>query len=65
MVHEKQKDHKCNVCGKAFYHKSNLSFHVTTVHLKQRNYKCEDCGKLFSQSGNLRKHVEKNHILIT
>ena len=55
-VHDKQKNYKCEICGKKFGLKTNLNTHVKTVHEKQRNYKCKLCGKGFGF-----KHVLNTH----
>ena len=44
-IHEGQKIHKCDTCGKYF-------IQVET------HYKCDFCGKSFTTSGNLKKHIK-------
>ena len=40
-VHEGLKNHKCNLCDKAFSQPSDLKFHI---HEGQKNHKCDLCG---------------------
>ena len=48
--------HKCDVCDKAFNHKSTLTVHKR-VHTGERPYVCSLCKKSFSKSGNLSAHM--------
>lgn len=53
--YEKRK-HKCQVCGKRFFGKSNLVDHLR-FHANVKPFKCDHCEKSFTQSGSLRCHV--------
>lgn len=53
--YEKRK-HKCQVCGKRFFGKSNLVDHLR-FHANVKPFKCDHCDKSFTQSGSLRCHV--------
>jgi len=57
----KQKNYKCEICGKKFGQKTNLNTHVKTVHEKQRNYKCKICGKEFGFKHNVNRHIITVH----
>ena len=57
IVHNGQKYHKCNSCGKAFSSAGDLKRHINSVHNGQKDHKCDSCLKTFSQSGNLKKHI--------
>ncbi|KAF3837594.1 hypothetical protein F7725_005058 [Dissostichus mawsoni] len=46
---------KCDVCGKAFAHASNLSIH-RWVHREEKPYKCDVCPKAFGLKGSLQAH---------
>ena len=65
-VHNGQKDHKFDSCGKAFSKGENLKTHINSVHNGQKDHKCDSCGKAFSEAGTLKiitvTHVE-NHFL--
>ena len=60
-VHEGQKDHKCESCGKSFYLKSDLSQHKRSVHEGRRDYNCESCLKSFSKASDLKRHIYTVH----
>ena len=60
-VHNGQKDHKCDSCGKAFSSTGDLKKHTIAVHKGQKDHKCDFCGKLFSLSGYLKKHINVQH----
>ena len=52
-IHERQRNYKCDYCGKYLNESGSLKNHIKTVHDGQRSYKCGSCGKLFSESGSL------------
>ena len=60
-VHNGQKDHKCNSCGKEFSRADHLKTHINAVHNGVKDYKCHSCGKSFSQAGSLRIHINAVH----
>ncbi|XP_048345160.1 zinc finger and SCAN domain-containing protein 31-like isoform X2 [Sphaerodactylus townsendi] len=53
--HPGRKVHKCLVCGKCFFSRSNLIVHQRT-HTGVKPYKCLECGKSFNRSTNLTTH---------
>ena len=61
LVHNGQKDYKCDSCGKAFSRANSLKIHIISVHNGQKDYKCESCGKSFPQGGNLKNHINAVH----
>ena len=60
-VHEGIKNHKCDLCQKAFSHRGKLKNHINTVHEGLKNHKCYICEKAFSQAVNLRNHINNIH----
>jgi len=54
----------CNICGRNFSYKKNLSAHLNRIKKCQPpdevvTYECETCGKIYSTKDSLRKHVNK------
>ena len=58
-VHGKQRDNKCEICGKSFG--DHLNRHIKAVHEEVRYYKCEICGKSFAQKPHLKRHLKAVH----
>lgn len=46
----------CEVCGKSFSVKENLSVH-RRIHTKEKPYRCPHCGRGFEHSGKLHRHM--------
>ena len=46
-VHNGQKDHICDSCGKAFSQAWILKKHIDTVHNGKKDHKCDICAKAF------------------
>ena len=55
-VHNGQKDHKCDSCGKAFPKGPTLILFIMV-----KNYKCDPCRKSYSQAGHLKTHTNSVH----
>ena len=60
-VHEKRKDHFCDMCGMKFSQKTGLDNHTKTVHLKIKDFKCKFCDYASGLKGSLDKHVSLVH----
>ena len=60
-VHEGEKEHKCESCGKLFSRAEHLKRHINAVHEGNQDHKCEFCLKSFSQAGYLKKHIHTIH----
>ena len=60
-MHEKQKDYKCDICGKEFGLKATLRDHIASMHKKKRKYKCDYCSKKFPRKECKEKHEKRIH----
>ena len=57
QIHQAEKKHICDECGKAFGKKHDLKVHIDRVHLLKR-YVCPRCGKTISK---IREHLKTVH----
>ena len=55
----RQKSIFCNLCGKGFYHKHALKFHINQVHLKNTRIKCPCCEQVFYNKYSMKEHLVK------
>ena len=64
----REKEHKCEHCGKVFPWGRCLRRHQQ-IHTGEKPFKCQDCGKSFTMSGYLlshqRTHTEEKPYLCT
>uniref|UniRef100_A0A8C8BEN0 C2H2-type domain-containing protein n=1 Tax=Otus sunia TaxID=257818 RepID=A0A8C8BEN0_9STRI len=51
----REKEYKCEHCGKVFGWNSSL-YHHRRTHTGEKPFKCLDCGKSFKESGHLLRH---------
>ena len=47
-LHHKERKHLCNLCGKSFFEKWNLTDHIVAVHQKKKPYVCDKCKFIIS-----------------
>uniref|UniRef100_A0A3Q3ENL7 C2H2-type domain-containing protein n=1 Tax=Labrus bergylta TaxID=56723 RepID=A0A3Q3ENL7_9LABR len=55
--HQSQTSFKCDTCGEAFEHKSELLTHQSVVHSGQERHTCNNCGKVLSFKSELMIHT--------
>ena len=60
-VHEGQRDHKCENCGKEYTNKKHLLSHIKRVHDNIRDEQCKTCGKCFFSKECLNRHIKFIH----
>ena len=63
-VHERNRGHVCNYCGKKLRKLASLQFHIATVHeadKSKQDYVCDICGYTTYHSFWLKKHVFAKH----
>jgi uncharacterized Zn-finger protein len=63
-VHDKIKDHECDLCEFKCSNKSDLTTHIKVVHDKIKDHECVDCGYTFSNKGTLKQHIKQIHTKI-
>ena len=59
-VHENQRPHVCDECGKAFKRLTVLNKHQS-VHTGEKPYLCKICNKTFTRSNGARIHCKNVH----
>lgn len=55
-MHNGIRNEMCELCGKKFCNKNDVTRHHKTVHLGIKKYVCTVCNKAFSNSSNLESH---------
>ena len=61
IVHDGQKDYKCESCDKPFSEEGDLKRHKYTIHEGHKEYRCDICDRLFSQTQQLKNHIHTVH----
>ena len=54
-VHGGEKNFKCDLCGKSFWHPWHVKRHINAVHKKLKPASCDVCGKSFDSERYLKK----------
>ena len=61
QVHNKERKHKCNICGKTFHEQQHLRSHNEENHLEEKTLKCNKCEKTFGGPYALKEHEKFVH----
>ena len=64
IVYDKKKPHKCEICSKTFFHKSQLTHHKQNkmpCTKGKKEYECDICAASFSKKGHWAEHMQKRH----
>ena len=56
-----ERKHKCEICGKGFFDKSQLKDHIN-VHTGEKPHKCKFCNKGFASNGTKAGHERSRHM---
>ncbi|XP_036364671.1 zinc finger protein OZF-like [Octopus sinensis] len=54
-IHNMERSHSCDICGKGFTRYDNLERHRLS-HRVDKPFRCDTCGKSFSQKSHLKQH---------
>ncbi|KAH7707266.1 zinc finger protein 84-like protein [Aphelenchoides avenae] len=60
-THTGERNHKCDLCDKAFIERTALLKHVRAIHEKLKPFKCEKCDYSASRNAHLTLHVKTVH----
>ena len=60
LLHERQRNYKCNSCGKSFTTSGYLKTHVKTIHDGKKDHECEFCDRSFAMAGDLKRHIKQS-----
>ena len=57
-IHEKTKDHVCDLCGAAYGRKSHLKDHINVVHNDIKPFACDQCSYRCTRRYLLKDHIK-------
>ena len=69
-IHDRIRNHKCELCEKDFYNIFHLKGHLKNVHdvvkedEKSEDFKCLSCKKIFKYKSSLNLHIKTLHMKI-
>ena len=46
----------CTECGKTFFTRGQLKYHILKENRKEQHFKCDQCGKSFVEKNKFQKH---------
>ena len=61
IIHQGQRNHKCDYCGKFYTRMTNLKINFKIVHEDQENFLCDSCEKFFTLKQNLKTRIKNVH----
>ena len=62
-VHNKVKNHECQICEARFASSSQLNEHIKRQHERVKEFKCNSCQYASVTSCDLKKHIKAKHKL--
>jgi len=60
-VHMQEKKYICSECGRSFFEKAELDFHLSSHNPKDLNVQCDVCKLMFKNSKTLYYHKKRTH----
>jgi len=60
-VHMQEKKFICSECGRSFFEKAELDFHLSSHNPKDQNIQCDICKLMFKNSKTLYYHKKRSH----
>ena len=60
-VHMQEKKYICSECGRSFFEKAELDFHLSSHNPKDQNIQCDICKLMFKNTKTLYYHKKRSH----
>ena len=60
-VHMQEKKYICSECGRSFFEKADLDFHLSSHNPKDQNIECDVCKLMFKNTKTLYYHKKRSH----